>query len=73
MSRKAKKAKNFVKDTKNFVGEAVDFVEEAKDFVDEGLEKVRSKPWAEPLGTALQVIPVTRVSDMMGAPQYVFD
>ena len=27
---------------------------EAKNFVEEGLEKVRSKPWAEPLGKALE-------------------
>ena len=27
----------------------------AKNYVEEGLEKVRSKPWAEPLGKALQV------------------
>ena len=27
----------------------------AQNFVEEGLEKVRSKPWAEPLGKALQV------------------
>ena len=30
-------------------------VKEAQNFVEEGLEKVRSKPWAEPLGKALQV------------------
>ena len=28
---------------------------EAKNFVEEGLEKVRSEPWAEPLGKALEV------------------
>ena len=27
----------------------------AKDHVEEGLEKVRAKPWAEPLGKALEV------------------
>ena len=27
----------------------------AKDHVEEGLEKVRAKPWATPLGKALQV------------------
>ena len=39
----------------SFLKSGVDKAKKAKDHVQEGLEKVRAKPWAEPLGKALEV------------------
>ena len=39
----------------SFLKSGVDKAKTTKDHVQEGLEKVRAKPWAEPLGKALEV------------------